>query len=298
MATAPAPREAALQPCSRFEWERIVRRCILPLKLKAFAYTLAQYGNENGREIRPGNPRLMAVCGMSERSVERYFEQLRGLGLTRRVKRGGGPSKKADEYQLTVPEDLFARVEMLDPDERTPATHMAAVVDMQGAATPVDNHPTPATQTTAVADGQGAEIPTGNNATPATNMAAVADKQEAPVDNHPTPATHVAAVADGQVIELPPIWRELPPKKALTPATQVADHQDTNQTPPKTSPEVSTSPALDTDHEKPHPRARQIADLRASVQRARAATCLPPTLRLDHRQPVTTPARIDSTEAS
>ena len=183
-----------LQPCSRFEWERIVRRCPLRGAVKLLAYTLAQYGDAAGRNIRPGTPRLAAVCGMGTRTVERYLADLRGLGLVQRVTNGGGPNGLAAVYRLTVPDDLLQRLTLLQPDELTPATRLAAVPDLPA---PVDNRP-------------------GGDSSPATQTAG---------DRGPGGA------------ELPPLSRELPPKTGVTPATQVADHQDQPTTPTNRAPE-------------------------------------------------------------
>lgn len=187
-------RDVELQSCTRFEWERIVRRCMIPFAAKAVGFVLAQYGDAAGRQIRPGTPRLMAVGAMGERTVERHIATLRKLGLITKVRNGGGPNREAAEWRLTVPTDLPGRVEMLTPDEESPATQVAAVPDLQ------------------------------------------------PVDNEESPATQMAAVPGPSGAELPPLVTELPPSDDRTPATQVADHQETTQGTPKTSPEVSTSP--------------------------------------------------------
>jgi DNA-binding transcriptional ArsR family regulator len=193
-----------LQPASRFEWERIVRRCILPGPVKLLAYTLAQYGNPAGRDIRPGTPRLSAVCGMGGRTVERHLSTLRDLGLVERLANGGGPHRMAALYRLTVPDDLLDRIPMLDPDEVTPARYVAGV-----------------------------DAPAGLS-TDATQMAG--DTCGQPVDNQRTSATVVAGVEAAPDGELPPSQTELPPFGATTPATQVADHQTTTQlTPPSRS---------------------------------------------------------------
>lgn len=114
---------AELQPCGRFEWERIVRRIPISkaftVRLKLLAATLAQYADPNGSRIRPGVERLANVTGVAEVSVKRQLKVLREMGLIEQVARGGGPSKQAATYRLTIPADLLERVEMLDPDERT-----------------------------------------------------------------------------------------------------------------------------------------------------------------------------------
>ena len=224
---------------SRFDWERIVRRCPLPGPVKLLAYTLAQYGNPAGRDIRPGTPRLSAVCGMGARTVERYLSTLREAGLIERLANGGGPNRLAAVYRLTVPDDLPERFDLLDPDEVTPARHLAAVPAVESA-------PSPASQV-------------------------AGDGRTQPVDNPRTPATTVAGDASAPEAELPPLQTELPPKTAPTPAIAVADHHTTTQTtPPSRSPESPShlrdqSPPADPDP-PPDPNAerdRQLAALAA-----------------------------------
>lgn len=151
-----------LQPCSRFEWERIIRRCTLPGAVKLLAYTLAQYGDQSGHDIRPGTPRLAAVCGMATRVVDRHLATLREVGLIERVSNGGGRNRLAAVYRLTVPDDLLERLDLLPPDELTPASTVAGVVPIR----PVDNSTTPAAQVAGVVDPAGTELPPLSNELP------------------------------------------------------------------------------------------------------------------------------------
>jgi Helix-turn-helix domain len=128
--------ERELQPADRFEWERVMRRCLIPLKVKAVGRTLAEYGDKDGRNIHPGEPRLAAVCGMGKSTVRRMVATLIDLGLIERLANGGGPSGGAARYRLTVPTDLLERVPMLDVDEVTPLNNMSAD---SGSTAPVDN---------------------------------------------------------------------------------------------------------------------------------------------------------------
>ena len=133
----------SLQPAKRYEWERIVRRCILGRQTKLVALVLATYASPDGSNVRPGVERLAAVCDMGESTVRRHVTALLAAGLIERVGNGGGPRKLAAVYRLTVPEDLLETVPMLDPDERTPLATVSAV-------RPVDNHGTPLTQQSGV----------------------------------------------------------------------------------------------------------------------------------------------------
>jgi hypothetical protein len=133
--TIPTRREATLsdpemllQPCGRFEWERIVRRCVIHPTTKLVAFVMAQYARSNGTSIRPGTKVVAAVCTMTERNAERHLRKLRELGLIEKTTGGGGPNRRAASYRLTIPEDLLDRVEMLDPGEGTPDIQMSGVV--------------------------------------------------------------------------------------------------------------------------------------------------------------------------
>lgn len=109
--------DVELQPADRFEWERVVRRCVLPIPVKLVALTLATYANRDGTQVRPGVPRLAAVCGVSQATVRRHLDVVRGLGLVEKVRHGGGRDGKAAVFRLTIPSDLLERAQLLGPDE-------------------------------------------------------------------------------------------------------------------------------------------------------------------------------------
>lgn len=111
-----------LQACRRFDWERVIRRAVLPQAVRFLALILATYADQDGAHVRPGNVRLVAVTGMSLRTVVRHTATLRDLGLLEKLTNGGGPARRAADYRLTIPEDLLERVELLDPDEGTAQT--------------------------------------------------------------------------------------------------------------------------------------------------------------------------------
>jgi hypothetical protein len=201
----PSPDE--LQPANRFEWERIVRRCLVPAQVKLVAFVLAQYGNQHGSEIRPGVGRLAAVCGISERSAKRHVAALLAYGLIERLANGGGPRQRAATYRLTVPVDLLEQVPLLGPDEGTQAIQVARVPSL------ISGHP------------GGPSSPGGavdNSGTQAIQVARV-----------PAPGSensgHLEQNSGQPAHELgPQLW----------PTTK-----ETTQRPPTTSPQVSTSPA-------------------------------------------------------
>lgn len=123
-----------LEGIDPFTWRRIIRRCRLGASTKLVASVLADYANPDGTRIRPGNDRLVAVTELSDRTVRKALERLRELGLIDRVFEGSKMGRRglADEYRLTIPDDLMDRVQMLDPDEKP--------VD-NPAREPVDNPP-------------------------------------------------------------------------------------------------------------------------------------------------------------
>lgn len=108
-----------LHASGRYDWERIVRRYPLPPVPKLVAFVLATYADQDGSRIYPGVARLAAVTGLSQRSVKSALGVLRGVGLINRIVSGGhrGARAFADEYALTIPEDLMEAAVLLPPDE-------------------------------------------------------------------------------------------------------------------------------------------------------------------------------------
>ncbi|RSN26532.1 hypothetical protein DMC63_01465 [Streptomyces sp. WAC 05977] len=109
-----------VQPCGRFDWERIIRRADLPMRLKYTALTLATYADADGSRVRPGPAVLAAVMKQGESTVRKHLAALIEYGLIALVSRGGGRGGrgKSSEYRLTAPKDLFTRIPMLPPSER------------------------------------------------------------------------------------------------------------------------------------------------------------------------------------
>lgn len=105
-----------LEPCGRFEWERIIRRLDIPPQQKYLALMLSTYADADGTRVRPGTKRLARVMGSTERTVIRSLNPLREWGLLQRTKKGNRHSGQVDEYRLTVPATLLD-LPMLPPDE-------------------------------------------------------------------------------------------------------------------------------------------------------------------------------------
>ncbi len=101
----------------RYEWETTVRRLALPRGVKLVAATMAQYGNPDGTEVRPGRERVAEETGYSLKQVDRHLKTLRDLGLLKRVRLGSANGRRAlaDEYRLVIPEDILDRVDLVKP---------------------------------------------------------------------------------------------------------------------------------------------------------------------------------------
>ncbi|MFD2421630.1 hypothetical protein [Amycolatopsis pigmentata] len=144
------------QPAGRFEWERIVRRIVMPERVKFLALLLATFADGDGSRIRPGGDVLTAMVGKSKATLKRAMSVLRDeLGLIEEVSHGG--RGRASEYRLVVPEDLLERAELLDPDgkRRPNKAHLdepssnetrLTLVSSESTDTPVDNSETGLTQ--------------------------------------------------------------------------------------------------------------------------------------------------------
>lgn len=154
---------------SRYEWERWLRRCILPSSTKLVGFVMATYAARDGSRIFPGVARLAATTGLSERTVRTALGNLRDVGLIERVYPGGrrGVMNFTDVHRLAIPADLLQRVETLDPDEDRvpnrqqlpPGKPCRDVPNRQmSASQPATDDAQPATD----------DIPTGNGCTPTT----------------------------------------------------------------------------------------------------------------------------------
>jgi DNA-binding transcriptional ArsR family regulator len=163
-------RDGASNKVSRYEWERWLRRCVLPASTKLVGFVMATYAARDGSRIFPGVARLAATTGLSERTVRTALGNLRDVGLIERVYPGGrrGQMAFADVHRLAVPDDLMQRVEMLDPEEdalpkRQPLPPGKPVKPnpnrQMSASQPATDDVQPATD----------DVPTGNGCTPTTH---------------------------------------------------------------------------------------------------------------------------------
>jgi hypothetical protein len=110
---------ATLMPIGRYEWERLVRRIVMPERHKLVALLLSTWADPDGSRVRPGMPLLAAARGKSERSTSNIVRSLAHYwGLIEQVSRGGGRGGrgKTAEWRLTMPTDLLDRHVLLGPD--------------------------------------------------------------------------------------------------------------------------------------------------------------------------------------
>ncbi len=105
-------RRAADEPPLRYEWERVIRALPLPSAAKHVALNAATYADAKGAQVYPGNERTVADTGLSLSTVKRSYRVLREVGLLVRVVEGSRMGRRgvADEYRLSIPDDVLARV--------------------------------------------------------------------------------------------------------------------------------------------------------------------------------------------
>lgn len=111
------------------EWTRVWLRVITTSSIKCVGMACAAFADyDTGAEIHPGNAVLGLVCGgMTKKTVIGSLAQIRQWGLMWRYTEGSkaGRAGMSDVYRLTIPEDIFERVPMLDPEWRFPSGNPA-----------------------------------------------------------------------------------------------------------------------------------------------------------------------------
>ncbi|WP_280392926.1 hypothetical protein [Nocardia wallacei] len=107
---------SGLQPVSRFDWERLIRRVRMHKTTKYVALGMATYADADGSRVRPGVDELALVLCISEPTVKRGYSVLRELGLIQKTKQGNRHAKEADTYRLTAPKNLTG-LPILGPDD-------------------------------------------------------------------------------------------------------------------------------------------------------------------------------------
>ncbi|MGH3190003.1 MAG: hypothetical protein ACRDOL_22610 [Streptosporangiaceae bacterium] len=111
-----------LKPAAVNEWVPVWRRVIAEPSVKNVGLHAASYADPDGTNIFPGILRMANVTGLSERAVRDAFSFIRESGLMHRCSKGSAAGRRgfSDEYRLTIPLDIFARVQMLTPEEEYP----------------------------------------------------------------------------------------------------------------------------------------------------------------------------------
>jgi len=75
---------------NRYHWNLLLLRLDVTLEVRAVACALSFLGNADGSNMMPGDPRLAASVGLSDRQLGEHVGVLRRLKLLHTVRRGGG----------------------------------------------------------------------------------------------------------------------------------------------------------------------------------------------------------------
>ena len=125
----PPPGLIAVDPR---EWTRVWLRVIASSSVKCVGFACASFADyATGAEIHPGNVILGKACGgMTKKTVIGALGQMREWQLIWRYHEGSksGRAGMADVYRLTIPEDIFHIVPMLDPEWNDPVENPAEQV--------------------------------------------------------------------------------------------------------------------------------------------------------------------------
>lgn len=98
-------------------WNTLVRILLVESSIKLVARTAMDYADlYDGRGVYTGNERMARITGLSERTVRTAWAALRALGMAERVTWGSSRNRKADEYDLAIP-DGWALKPILGPNE-------------------------------------------------------------------------------------------------------------------------------------------------------------------------------------
>jgi hypothetical protein len=114
------------------EWVDVVSRLRIPegtgkkkvaaRTVKGCAWRLAWWADgQDGTRVHPGTALIAVVCEVDYQTAKKVVAVLRGLGLLTLVRAARGPQGRravvADEYRLTLPENLLDRARVLSPTE-------------------------------------------------------------------------------------------------------------------------------------------------------------------------------------
>lgn len=123
----PKPTGAVRRPEPLYDWIGIIDRCtwsglgMAPKTIRAISTRFGLHADPNGSNCRPGVARVAMLTGYDYKTVKDVIAILDSLGLIAKVSSGSGrpaPGKfSANCYQLTIPEDLIERLDVLSPAE-------------------------------------------------------------------------------------------------------------------------------------------------------------------------------------
>lgn len=107
----------------RFHPVKVAGKVVTSATVKAVAASVADYSDGNGTRVFPGLARIAVDLEKDYRTVMRAMQRLVDVGLLRLV-RAGTTRGNANEYELTLPVDLFDRE---DIEVWSPARYEAEV---------------------------------------------------------------------------------------------------------------------------------------------------------------------------
>ena len=106
------PAESGLQAAAPNDWIAIWHEVAAKPPVKVTGYALLKFADYwDGADIRPGEELLAIATQQTTRTVRSALGQIREWGLIWRYRQGSrhGRQQLADEYRLTLPDDLVTR---------------------------------------------------------------------------------------------------------------------------------------------------------------------------------------------
>ena len=115
--TIPRPLPGSgLRVASPNDWVAIWHEVAAKPPVKVTGYAILKFADySDGADIRPGEDRLAVITQQTTRTVRSALWQMREWGLIWRYRQGSkhGRQQLADEYRLTMPDDLVTRVPLI-----------------------------------------------------------------------------------------------------------------------------------------------------------------------------------------
>lgn len=230
-----------LMPCGLYEWQRIVRRVVMPQQHKLVALLLSTWADPDGTRVRPGLALLAGAIGRSERTAADVVRSLcQDWGLLEQTERGGGRGRsgRTATYRLTLPVDLLDRHVLLGPD---------GIADPPEAQASGQSSDPPEIQASGQSDPEPVDNPIDRKSKAS---------GQSPVDNS------IDRKYDTVTDELTGSFQRLTGSSAFPTTTHITNHQQTN--PP---PELPTQPptARDTTADDTDPPPSLLANHRLTL---------------------------------